>query len=111
MTFCAAIKFLSIEPLLEDLGSFDISGIDWVIVGGESGHGARQMKEEWVEKILKLCRRQRVSFFFKQWGGVSQIDTGRLLRGKTYDEMPLSMFRTFHKGKLDYLRLRRGKTE
>ena len=84
----AAIKFLSIEPLLEDLGKFDISGVDWVIVGGESGQGARAMEQEWVENILKSCRRQRIAFFFKQWGGVHKSTTGRLLRGRTYDQMP-----------------------
>jgi protein gp37 len=84
----AAVKFLSIEPLLEDLGVFDVSGIDWIIVGGESGAGARPMKQAWVENILKLSRRQKVAFFFKQWGGVRKLKTGRLLRGRTYDEMP-----------------------
>jgi protein gp37 len=84
----AAVKFLSIEPLLEDLGDFDISGIDWAIVGGESGHGARSMEPEWVERILKVCRSQKVDFFFKQWGGVHKSKAGRSLHGKTYDEMP-----------------------
>jgi protein gp37 len=84
----AAIKFLSIEPLLEDLGDFDISGINWAIVGGESGPGARPMQKQWVESILKLSRRSRVLFFFKQWGGVHKSTTGRLLHGRTYDEMP-----------------------
>jgi protein gp37 len=84
----AAIKFLSIEPLLEDLGEFDISGVDWVIVGGESGHGARAMEQEWVENILKSCRRQKVAFFFKQWGGVHKSTTGRSLHNRTYDQMP-----------------------
>ncbi len=84
----AAVKFLSIEPLLEDLGHFDISGFDWAIIGGESGYGARPMKEAWVEKILKLCRKADVAFFFKQWGGVHKSKTGRLLHGRTYDEMP-----------------------
>jgi len=84
----AAVKFLSIEPLLQDLGDFDISGMDWAIVGGESGHGARSMEPEWVERILKLCRSQKVDFFFKQWGGVHKSKTGRSLHGKTYDEMP-----------------------
>jgi protein gp37 len=83
-----AVKFLSIEPLLEDLGPFDISGIDWAIIGGESGHGARPMDERWVIKLLKLCRRDDVAFFFKQWGGVHKSTTGRLLHGRTYDEMP-----------------------
>jgi protein gp37 len=84
----AAVKFLSIEPLLEDLGRIDISGIHWAIVGGESGHGARPMEEAWVEAILKACRKQKVAFFFKQWGGVHKSTTGRSLRGRTYDEMP-----------------------
>jgi len=84
----AAVKFLSIEPLLEDLGSFDISGIDWAIIGGESGHGARPLDERWVLRLFKLCRREDVDFFFKQWGGVHKSTTGRLLHGQTYDEMP-----------------------
>jgi protein gp37 len=84
----AAVKFLSIAPLLEDLGSFDISGINWAIIGGESGTGARVMDKRWVVNLLKLCRREGVDFFFKQWGGVRKSKTGRLLNGKTYDEMP-----------------------
>jgi protein gp37 len=84
----AAMKFLSIEPLLEDLGEFNISGIDWAIVGGESGHGARPMEQAWVAPILKACRKEKVDFFFKQWGGVHKSTTGRLLHGRTYDEMP-----------------------
>jgi protein gp37 len=84
----AAIRFLSIEPLLEDLGAFNLSGIDWVIVGGESGFGARPMNKDWVVSIQSQCRRKGVPFFFKQWGGVQKSKTGRLLDGKTYDEMP-----------------------
>jgi protein gp37 len=84
----AAVKFLSIEPLLEDLGQFEISGIDWAIVGGESGIGARPMQKRWVQDIHKICRRDQVAFFFKQWGGVRKATTGRLLNGRTYDEMP-----------------------
>jgi protein gp37 len=84
----AAVKFLSIEPLLEDLGPFDMSGIDWAIIGGESGNGARPMDKRWVLKLRKLCRKESVAFFFKQWGGVHKSTTGRLLQGKTYDEMP-----------------------
>jgi protein gp37 len=84
----AAVKFLSIEPLLEDLGQFEISGIHWTIVGGESGIGARPMQKRWVEDIHKICRRDRIAFFFKQWGGVRKATTGRLLNGRTYDEMP-----------------------
>ncbi len=85
----AAVRFLSIEPLLADVGDFDISGIDWAIVGGESGHGARPMEQAWVERILKLCRAEKVAFFFKQWGGVHKSTTGRMLHGRTYDEMPV----------------------
>jgi protein gp37 len=84
----AAIRFLSIEPLLEDLGNFDIAGIDWAIIGGESGHGARPMKEEWVQKILRICQTSEVIFFFKQWGGVHKSVKGRTLNGRTYDDLP-----------------------
>ena len=84
----AAVRFLSIEPLLEDLGSFDISGLHWAIVGGESGNGARPMEQKWVESILKLCQRDDVLFFFKQWGGVHKSTKGRQLHGRTYDDMP-----------------------
>lgn len=85
----AALRFLSIEPLLEDLGNVDFSGIDWVIVGGESGAGARMMNEAWVVRIREQCRNARVPFFFKQWGGVRKSTAGRELEGRTYDEMPL----------------------
>ncbi|MBZ5706250.1 MAG: phage Gp37/Gp68 family protein [Acidobacteriia bacterium] len=84
----AKVRFLSIEPLLEDLGEIDFSGISWVIVGGESGPGARPMKKEWVVSIREQCRTQRVPFFFKQWGGVRKVKNGRLLDGRTYDEYP-----------------------
>jgi protein gp37 len=84
----AAIRFLSIEPLLEDIGDFDVSGIHWAIVGGESGPGARPMEQQWVERILKLCKKQHVSFFFKQWGGVQKSKAGRTLNGRTFDDMP-----------------------
>ncbi len=84
----ARIRFLSIEPLLEDLGPFSLKGIDWVIVGGESGPGARPMAKAWVLAIRDRCRKARVPFFFKQWGGVRKSDTGRRLDGKTYDEFP-----------------------
>ena len=85
----AAIRFLSIEPLLEDLGSVDLTGIHWVIVGGESGPGARPMKAEWVQSIQRQCRAQRVPFFFKQWGGVQKSKAGRELAGRTWDEFPM----------------------
>jgi protein gp37 len=84
----AKVRFLSIEPLLEDLGEIDLSGITWVIVGGESGPGARPMKREWVVSIRKQCRTQGEPFFFKQWGGVRKARNGRLLDGRTYDEYP-----------------------
>jgi protein gp37 len=84
----AGVRFLSIEPLLEDLGKIDLRGIHWVIVGGESGPGARPMKERWVVAIRKQCRAQRIPFFFKQWGGVQKSKHGRLLGGRTYDETP-----------------------
>jgi protein gp37 len=84
----AKIRFLSIEPLLEDLGEIDLSGISWVIVGGESGHGARPMKKEWVIAIREQCRAYRVPFFFKQWGGVRKAKNGRLLDGRTHNEYP-----------------------
>jgi protein gp37 len=84
----ASVRFLSIEPLLEDVGILDLSGIDWVIVGGESGHGARPMRKEWVISVQRQCDLGRVAFFFKQWGGVHKSKAGRLLEGRTYDEMP-----------------------
>jgi len=84
----ARVRFLSVEPLLEDLGAFDLSGISWVIVGGESGPGARPMRPEWVISIRDQCRVQRVPFFFKQWGGVRKAKNGRELDGRTYDEYP-----------------------
>jgi len=85
----AAVRFLSVEPLLEDLGLIDLSGISWVIVGGESGHGARPMKAEWVRSIRVQCQEANVPFFFKQWGGVRKHETGRQLDGFTYDELPI----------------------
>ena len=84
----ASVRFLSIEPLLEDLGTINIAGIDWVIVGGESGHGARPMQASWVERIKAQCEQAGAAFFFKQWGGVQKAKTGRLLNGRTYDDMP-----------------------
>ena len=84
----AAMRFLSVEPLLEDLGQIDLTGIDWVIVGGESGPGARPMQREWVLNIQRQCQAANVPFFFKQWGGVQKKKAGRLLDGRTYDGMP-----------------------
>jgi protein gp37 len=88
----AQIRFLSIEPLLEDLGDVDFSGISWVIVGGESGCNARPMDKSWVTSIRDQCRCADVPFFFKQWGGVRKGQTGRSLDGLTYDEMPNRSF-------------------
>jgi len=84
----AAIKFLSCEPLIGPLESLPLSKIDWVIVGGESGPGARPMQQQWVQSILRQCRAHKTAFFFKQWGGVRKDLAGRILHGKTYDEMP-----------------------
>jgi protein gp37 len=84
----ANIKFLSIEPLLGPLPSLDLTGIDWVIVGGESGPGARPMDQNWVRGIRNICLEATVPFFFKQWGGVVKSRTGRTLDGQTWDEMP-----------------------
>ena len=84
----AGIRFLSVEPLLEDLGDVNLDGIGWVIVGGESGPGARPMKKEWVLNVKDQCRDAGVPFFFKQWGGVRKSVAGRMLDGKTYDGFP-----------------------
>jgi protein gp37 len=84
----ATVRFLSIEPLLEDIGELPLEGISWVIVGGESGPGARPMKEDWVLSIREQCEAANVPFFFKQWGGVRKKGAGRLLRGRTYDGFP-----------------------
>jgi len=84
----APVRFLSIEPLLEDLGGFSLKGIDWVIVGGESGARARPIRPEWVTSIRRQCADNHVHFFFKQWGGVRKHENGRLLEGKTFDAMP-----------------------
>lgn len=85
----AAVRFLSCEPLLGPLDDMNLDGIGWVIVGGESGPGARSMERVWVKSILKQCRRAKVPFFFKQWGGVRKDRTGRELNGRTYDELPV----------------------
>jgi protein gp37 len=85
----ACVRFLSCEPLLGPLDDLKLEGIAWVIVGGESGPGARSMEQGWVESILTQCRRAKVPFFFKQWGGVRKSRTGRELNGRTYDELPV----------------------
>ena len=84
----ANVRFLSLEPLLGPLTRLDLRGIDWVIVGGESGPGARPMEPAWVLDIKDQCQRAGVAFFFKQWGGRCKARTGRLLDGRTWDEMP-----------------------
>jgi protein gp37 len=91
----ARIRFLSVEPLLEDVGPLDLHDIHWVIVGGESGPKARPMQPEWAESVQRQCAKQGVAFFFKQWGGWgadgkrrSKAQNGRLLKGRTWDEMP-----------------------
>ena len=85
----AHIKFLSLEPLLGALPNLELDGIDWVIVGGESGPGAREMQKKWVIDIRDQCADAEVAFFFKQWGGKRKSKTGRELEGRTYDEMPV----------------------
>ena len=84
-----AVSFLSIEPLLEDIGQIDLNSINWVIVGGESGAGARHMERAWVVNLRRQCRSAKVPFFFKQWGGVRKSEAGRHLDGRTYDAIPV----------------------
>ena len=84
----ARIKFLSLEPLIGSLKNLELSSIDWAIVGGESGYGARPIQEDWVIEIRNQCQKAGVAFFFKQWGGVNKKKTGRLLEDRTWDEMP-----------------------
>jgi protein gp37 len=85
----AKVKFLSLEPLLGPLHGLDLSGIDWVIVGGESGPGARTMQINWVTEIRNQCQETGVPFFFKQWGGTNKKKAGRLLEGRVWEEMPI----------------------
>jgi protein gp37 len=87
-TVPAAVRFLSLEPLIGPLDALPLEGVAWAIVGGESGPRSRPMKREWVHSIFRQCRAARVAFFFKQWGGVRKDLTGRKLFGRTYDEMP-----------------------
>ena len=84
----ARVRFVSFEPLLGPLPELDLSGIHWVIVGGESGPRARPMREEWAVRIRDMCAEQRIPFFFKQWGGVNKKRAGRKLSGRTWDELP-----------------------
>lgn len=87
----ARIKFLSLEPLLGPLSHLNLEGINWVIVGGESGPGARPMLKSWVVDIHKRCQKAKAPFFFKQWGGRNKKKTGRELEGRTWDEMPMAL--------------------
>lgn len=84
----AAVRFVSLEPLIGSVAEGDLAGIDWAIVGGESGPGARKMEPKWVDEIEAMCRRSKTAFFFKQWGGKNKKAAGRMLNGQTYDEMP-----------------------
>jgi protein gp37 len=84
----AALRMLSVEPLLEDLGALDLSGIGWVILGGESGPRARPMQADWVRSVRDQCQAARVPFFFKQWGGTLKNKSGRELDGRTHDQVP-----------------------
>jgi protein gp37 len=84
----ACVKFLSLEPLLGPLTNMNLDGISWVIVGGESGPGARPMSQEWVISIRDQCRSANIPFFFKQWGGVNKKRNGRQLEGRTWDDIP-----------------------
>lgn len=84
----AKVKFISAEPLLSDLDLLDLNGIDWLIVGGESGHHSRPISQEWVLSLRDKAAKSNTAFFFKQWGGVNKKKSGRLLEGRTYDEYP-----------------------
>lgn len=84
----AAVRFISFEPLIGPIDDVNLEGIAWAIVGGESGPAARAMDEQWVWALERICRRYGTAFFFKQWGGINKKATGRLLGGRTYDEMP-----------------------
>lgn len=86
----AAVRFVSFEPLIDSVRTADLTGIQWAIVGGESGPKARYMDPAWVDEIEAMCRRSNTAFFFKQWGGRNKKATGRQLNGRTYDEMPVA---------------------
>ncbi len=87
----AAIRFVSLEPLIGSVAAGDLTNIHWAIVGGESGPRARAMNPEWVDEIEMMCRQSNTAFFFKQWGGKNKKAAGRLLRGRTFDEMPVQI--------------------
>lgn len=85
------VKFISFEPLLADVGKINLSNIQWAIVGGESGIGARPVREEWILNIKSQCDAQKVLFYFKQWGGINKKKNGRKLLGRTWDDMPIAV--------------------
>lgn len=97
----AAVKFLSLEPLLGPLEDLNLNGIDWAIAGGESGPGARPMQPEWVRSIRDQCIKAKVAFHFKQWGGVNKKRTGRMLDGRTWDQLPKRQAQERHIGLAD----------
>lgn len=94
-TVNCCVRFLSLEPLLGPLPNLNLEGIHWVIVGGESGRNARPIKKEWIEEIRLQCENSGVKFFFKQWGGKNKKASGRMLNGRTYDDMPLQIKKAF----------------
>ncbi len=96
----ATTKFISFEPLLGFIPGPNIDGMDWVIVGGESGPRARPMKKEWIIDIRDACTQQNIPFFFKQWGGVNKKKTGRMLEGKTWNQMPQCLFNSRNQSKI-----------
>jgi protein gp37 len=98
----AAVRFLSVEPLLEAIPRLPLRGIDWVIVGGESGPGARPMKKEWVKDIRQRCKEMNVPFFFKQWGGINKKAAGRLLDGRVWNGMPTAKVRKRNPNQLEF---------
>jgi protein gp37 len=100
-----SVRFLSIEPLLENIGNLNLDGIHWVIVGGESGPGARPMQPEWVEQVLTQCLMADIPFFFKQWGGKQKSRTGRTLHDRTYDEMPTLVRHPFPTARAERIQL------
>ena len=81
-------KFISFEPLLEEINKVNLAGIDWVIIGGESGHHYRPIKKEWIQSLIKQCQKQNVKVFFKQWGGFRPKAGGRKINGRTYSDYP-----------------------
>lgn len=89
-----AVKFISFEPLIGSVGNVDLSGIDWAIVGGESGPNSRLMDEKWIDEIKDACEKESTAFFFKQWGGVQKKKKGRIYREKTWDDLPVSFTQT-----------------